>query len=600
MTRLLLALFGILAVTAFASRAADPPSLKGTWVRESMVGPTTGHQVILTFTDHRVSARFRSGGRDGSGNEVWITLEFEGEYARTDSGLLVGSISGLNVDCSNTPGTESLNDPFGKALTKIIGEPFCFRARVVDGAMTVTDLKVPDVKIDDEHCSREMIAGFASGKYASSPTENVPVPKLKAAKANSQNHTHLMGDILGIVWNTCTPRSLPTTKNDLPSPRYLDHYPEYFQPDPAIPLAKENNSVPSNGNSSSAVPVLVTPQPVPSTMPAPLAMAPQPMLTVMPTSMATTSPQPVPQYVSAEFVPGGFFYFRPCRVEEVITMTNQNMSGSPIVLPVTPTFVPQQMKLFYISKGPGRDYYSKIIVSSPCWLGTHAMPVTQSMQISPIDLPVHATFVPQPQLWGSDEICSTVPVVRAAALMHQAETIRPIEGTWRRFGFNDTPQELEIRVKGTCAVDNKKPVVTGANSFTNDDVGRFPSRSDTTRMGKSFNDSGNPRETVIREIDLGEAGTMQVIVRMNFENAKPMMPAPIPTMAPMRACPPETTICPTPSPLSLLPMQPSAPSPILPTAGQLLPPGSMRNQPVMPAIADAWKNSTRMEGGIMK
>jgi len=98
-------------------------------------------------------------------------------------------------------------------------------------------------------------------------------------------------------------------------------------------------------------------------------------------------------------------------------------------------------------------------------------------------------------------------------------------------------------------------------------------------------------ETVIREIDLGDAGTMQVIVRMKGGNVKPMLPPPAPTMAPMRVCPPET-VCPTPSPLSQLPMLPPAPSPVLPTAGQLLPPGSMRNVPVMPAIADAWKQST--------
>ncbi|MFO0937706.1 MAG: hypothetical protein U0798_14465 [Gemmataceae bacterium] len=33
----------------------------------------------------------------------------------------------------------------------------------------------------------------------------------------------------------------------LPSPRYLDHYPQYFQQDPAFPLQKELNSMLDDG-----------------------------------------------------------------------------------------------------------------------------------------------------------------------------------------------------------------------------------------------------------------------------------------------------------------------------------------------------------------
>ena len=34
----------------------------------------------------------------------------------------------------------------------------------------------------------------------------------------------------------------------LPSPRYLDHYPQYLQPDPAFPLQKELNSMIDDGS----------------------------------------------------------------------------------------------------------------------------------------------------------------------------------------------------------------------------------------------------------------------------------------------------------------------------------------------------------------
>ena len=36
----------------------------------------------------------------------------------------------------------------------------------------------------------------------------------------------------------------------LPSPRYLDHYPQYFQPDPAFPLQKELNSMIDDGSAA--------------------------------------------------------------------------------------------------------------------------------------------------------------------------------------------------------------------------------------------------------------------------------------------------------------------------------------------------------------
>lgn len=442
MGRLVLVLLGVLTVAALAStRAADPPSLKGTWVRETMVGPAMGSQVILTFTDHLVMARFRSGGRDPGGQEGWVTLEFEGEYARTDSGLLVGTITGMNVDLSKIPEGDYPGEPLGKSVAKMIGEPFCFRARVSDGALTVTDLKVPDVKIDDEHSSREMIAGFASGKYVSSPTENVPVPKLKAAKEVDFSRSKLASNITAFMWLMSRPRAMFSNQQESPVPEGVSQLPSLPMPNP----------------------VMMAPQPVlmPWAMPAPFALSSQPMPTAMPMPMQMPSTMPAP-----------------------IAMAPQ-----PMPMAIIPA------------------------------------------KASPIQ---------------------TLPTVRAEALMYQ--------------GFDSGPPgAVPLKV--------------------------FPENIERIKGG--IMDDANPvRETVIREIDMGEAGTMQVIVRMKGGNVKPMMPPPMPSMAPMRPCPPETTVCPTPGPFTPFPVLAPVPSTFIPTSEQLLPPGSMRNVPVMPAIADAWKAST--------
>ena len=39
----------------------------------------------------------------------------------------------------------------------------------------------------------------------------------------------------------------------LPSPRYMDHYPQYFQQDPAFPLQKELNSMLDDGGGGGEV-----------------------------------------------------------------------------------------------------------------------------------------------------------------------------------------------------------------------------------------------------------------------------------------------------------------------------------------------------------
>ena len=242
---------------------------------------------------------------------------------------------------------------------------------------------------------------------------------------------------------------------------------------------------------------------------------------------------------------------------------------SQIVLPVTPAFVPQPVPIYAFSRHDNFDikvFDSKIFVSSPCWLGTEVMPMAQALQIPPIVLPVQAIFVPQPRnnKNGSFRFRGAEPDSRAHA---EAVMFQGFD-SWQPGAFPLTPLPDNIeRVEGGIMED------------------------------------ANPsRETVIREIDLGEAGTMQVIVRIKGDKAKRILPLPNVASQPLTPSsePPFLSMG-YPVPQSSVPTfnfdlgnvfnQPKS-SPILPTAGQLLPPGSMRNVPVMPAIADAWKQST--------
>jgi hypothetical protein len=59
----------------------------------------------------------------------------------------------------------------------------------------------------------------------------------------------------------------------LPSPRYMDHYPQYFQQDPAFPLQKELNSMLDDGSArgpAAAAPAAVLPAAAAPVAPAPV------------------------------------------------------------------------------------------------------------------------------------------------------------------------------------------------------------------------------------------------------------------------------------------------------------------------------------------
>ena len=124
MSRLTYALF-VVALGATLAPAADPPPLKGTFVREMIVGQQMGNQIVLTFADGHLTAKLTSGGRSVEGYEGWITLTFEGEYAVTPGGLLCGVFTGINQF------THQGEDSFYHWVTKIIEHRFLDQVRAL-------------------------------------------------------------------------------------------------------------------------------------------------------------------------------------------------------------------------------------------------------------------------------------------------------------------------------------------------------------------------------------------------------------------------------------------------------------------------------------
>ena len=177
----------VAAVAASLVSAAEPPPLKGTFVREMIVGQRMGNQIVLTFDNGHLKAKLTSGARSDEGREGWVSFTFDGDYAVTPGGLICGVVTGMNADLSQIPGGDMVDDPIGKTVHKVIGEPFCFRARPTEKGLVVTDIKVPRFCDDTPHgtSGRDIVTAFACGTYTLSPADHVPLPKLAGPKANA-------------------------------------------------------------------------------------------------------------------------------------------------------------------------------------------------------------------------------------------------------------------------------------------------------------------------------------------------------------------------------------------------------------------------------
>jgi hypothetical protein len=185
--------------------------LVGTWYRE--VGPMMC--VIKIEADHLTVTAFAIGLVDGKEVKQGAVLTADYHLSRNGT-TLVGLITGLDLlveggDPEKSELLEALTgDMFGRIQKAAVDHPYAFNVRVYGDALMIGNVKLP--MADDEATS--FVPLFA-GRYKSAGSLPVPNPKPIQGKA---------------VQRLTYPGGMT-----LPSPRYLEHFPQYFPPEHIVP-----------------------------------------------------------------------------------------------------------------------------------------------------------------------------------------------------------------------------------------------------------------------------------------------------------------------------------------------------------------------------
>lgn len=515
----------LVLLSAVAAAAADPVKLKGTWVREMTLGQQMANQIALTFTDSRLTCRFTSGGRADNGQTGWITLEFDGDYAVTESGLCVGVVTGLNVDMTKVPSGDSSGDPFEKSMMKLIGEPFCFRARVVDGCLVMTDLRVP-VEISEE---RYAVNTMACGKYRNCPDGKVELPKLSGPKSTDSGIIMMLGQLFGMTAKR--PGSdeplpvLPPTQAVPPVPVILAQTPPMMAP-PA----------------GTKPPPMV--HPATAILPNPVPLQPLPMLppTTPPVPM-TNAPMPFPEWIPPAPKPmlDGTWYRDMILPDSAgAGQAVFTFKGDRLTVRLTEcAYVEGQEKL----KSGSFEFDCTYHRSADGYVVGRVIGVEVDLKNAPGDAA------------GDPDI---------------------FKGLSKSFG-EPFCFRCELRDGQMILADLRLPMV-GAG----EDMRGFRDMA-SALIGGKYRKSETATVALPKFDRPKETGTSRP---SPFIRTTPPQAVPCP---PGQFCPPLSAAPPMPS--SFNPPMVVGSGPIIPTAGQIAPPGSMRNEPMLPMIVEAWRRS---------
>lgn len=177
-------------------------------------------------------------------NGALVSLKLTTEYAQLKDGLIHGVITGVDWDIKPSMAILpfDLNDPeVIETMHSLVDCPFSFRPHFSSAGLMVTNIKLG---ADEASCK---IAKLFSGMYTRSKDGTIPTPKteMKIEK------TPALGGMT------------------LPSPRYLDHYPQNELPDTA-PYRKPSGISQNNPESAArpagystpiTLPIMQTPEP---------------------------------------------------------------------------------------------------------------------------------------------------------------------------------------------------------------------------------------------------------------------------------------------------------------------------------------------------
>jgi hypothetical protein len=187
----------------------------GTWCRE--VGPLT--YTVDVKDGHLTLTLAMTTEEDGATVTVQSLLTADAYLTRTDGGI-VGLITGVDATVTgknvSPSDAKSLLEKLPDMQKALADKPFALSFRMYDDALVIGNVRLPSPK--DSEDEMRVWASMA-GRYKRSTG---PLPKGKPMKVEA---------VSGIT--------LPIGGMTLPSPRYLEHYPEYFPPDPSFPLPRE-------------------------------------------------------------------------------------------------------------------------------------------------------------------------------------------------------------------------------------------------------------------------------------------------------------------------------------------------------------------------
>jgi hypothetical protein len=185
------------------------PGIVGTWYRD--IG--NRRCVVKIAPDHMTITVSDSHEEDGKTVTTHCIITAEYHLTR-DGSTAVGLITGvdLRIDGELAEGDMS---GFAESITELQkvmeDKPFAMTCRVYGDSLVLGNVRMPMLEGQDDQPAANI-----GGRYTSAGEK--PLPKPKANKAESK------------VW---------LGGMTLPSPRYLEHYPQYFAPDPAFPLPRE-------------------------------------------------------------------------------------------------------------------------------------------------------------------------------------------------------------------------------------------------------------------------------------------------------------------------------------------------------------------------
>jgi hypothetical protein len=288
----------VAAVEPLAVSRAAGNKLHGTWYRE-----LPGAVVAFTFAGDELKA-VASVNIDGVSGCVTLTAD----YAMSKDGTIHGVITGADATGSGGElgGLEMVS--IAVVAQMFVDQPFALRVKPTGDGLMLSSVRFPAAEPLMEQGPAPKVSSVLCGLYR--PAKGGTIPTAKALKMSGDAPAGEpccdgLLDVLGGLFGRQTPCGGMT----LPSPKYLEHYPQYFPPTEVYVPPAQPAGQPVCLPQPYVMPLPGSPCPVPPQA-CPLPAPPMPVGAVVPylppgcvPPPMVAFPPPPPQVFRAEMVP---------------------------------------------------------------------------------------------------------------------------------------------------------------------------------------------------------------------------------------------------------------------------------------------------------